>query len=310
MWSDEQKYFVNEPYPRCSTTGDKGDVGHYTQMVWQDTTEVGCGFASGFGRDYLVCQYDPAGNKNRQYAYDETETEVDPETTEEPTEVQPSQVPTSYVPTPEFVTPVDITQIQNPVQIPQVQTPQVQTPQVQTSQSQTSQAQNSQSQTSQSQTSQAQSSQVKTTSSESDPFISRCLELHNDERALFNIPGLTWNADLAETALAWAKQLASKGSLSHSSGRVHIGENVSYTGTKANSIDRLIGMWLDEKKYFVYKPYPDCSNSGDSSDVGHYTQLIWKDTTELGCGLSTKSGKDFLVCQYKTSGNRIGKYAY
>jgi len=115
---------------------------------------------------------------------------------------------------------------------------------------------------------------------------------------------------LAVTALDWAKELASMGSLKHSSGRVHIGENVAYTGTKANSVVKLLGMWMDERQYYVHKPYPNCSNTGDKSDVGHYTQVIWAATTEVGCGLATRNGKDFLVCQYKTSGNRTGKYAY
>jgi len=297
MWTDEQIYYVDEPYPRCSSSGNKGDVGHYTQMIWQDTTEVGCGIASGFGRDYLVCQYNPSGNRMGQYAYDSTQTQVNPDAqaVESPTNIQPevlptevtTEIPTSYVPEPQ-------------VQTPQVETPQVWTPQVQTPQVQTPQVQ----------IPQVQTPQVQTTATESDPFIARCLQLHNDERSLLNIPGLTWNADLAVSALSWANQLAQKGSLSHSPNRVHIGENVSYTASKPNSIDRLIGMWLDEKKYFIYAPYPDCSNSGNSHDVGHYTQLIWKDTTELGCGVATRNGKDYLACQYKTSGNRIGKYAY
>jgi hypothetical protein len=31
-------------------------------MVWRDTTDVGCGLATGGGNDFLVCQYAPQGN--------------------------------------------------------------------------------------------------------------------------------------------------------------------------------------------------------------------------------------------------------
>jgi len=53
--------------------GCNGVCGHYTQVVWAETTSVGCGYAICNGRDlvpswtgdnagYLVCQYSPPGN--------------------------------------------------------------------------------------------------------------------------------------------------------------------------------------------------------------------------------------------------------
>ncbi|WP_420580592.1 pathogenesis-related family 1 protein [Reichenbachiella sp.] len=43
----------------CAT--DK-DCGHYTQIVWEKTSKVGCGVATCDGLDIWVCQYDPPGN--------------------------------------------------------------------------------------------------------------------------------------------------------------------------------------------------------------------------------------------------------
>jgi hypothetical protein len=37
-------------------------VAHYTQMIWP-TTSLGCGTASGSGREWLVCRFPPGGNK-------------------------------------------------------------------------------------------------------------------------------------------------------------------------------------------------------------------------------------------------------
>jgi hypothetical protein len=62
MWGDEKQFFRNGVFPNVSTTGNWIQVGHYTQLVWRDTKEVGGGLATGHGADFLVCNYDPPGN--------------------------------------------------------------------------------------------------------------------------------------------------------------------------------------------------------------------------------------------------------
>ena len=36
---------------------------------------------------------------------------------------------------------------------------------------------------------------------------------------------------------------------------------------------------------------------------GHFTQVVWKETTEVGVGLATDGKKVFVVAQYKPAGN-------
>ena len=58
----EGRDFVNGVTPAFSRTGKWQDVSHYTQMIWRNTTRVGCAIASNRRDDYLVCRYSPPGN--------------------------------------------------------------------------------------------------------------------------------------------------------------------------------------------------------------------------------------------------------
>jgi len=62
LWADEKvKYNAGQR----SGPG----IGHYTAMVWKNTQEIGCGFASSGQMDFLVCRYNPPGNVPGQTPY-------------------------------------------------------------------------------------------------------------------------------------------------------------------------------------------------------------------------------------------------
>jgi len=169
----------------------------------------------------------------------------------------------------------------------------------------------SQATTSQNPTTSPSSSQQSTDSSTPSSIISESIDAHNKYRAPLGIPDLTWSSSLAMSAQAWADQLASSHGTSHSSSRINVGENISWGTANSNDVTALIDLWGSEKEDFVPgMDYPDCSSTGSQSSVWHYTQMIWRTTTQVGCGVGTDNGKIYLVCQYSPAGNIRGQLVY
>jgi hypothetical protein len=136
----------------------------------------------------------------------------------------------------------------------------------------------------------------------------RLLALHNRERSATGAPALVWDSRLAAAAAAYGPSLAARGSLAHSppESRKGQGENL-WMGTRgAYSLEEMAGGWADEKRLFHPGVFPDVSSSGKWSDVGHYTQMIWRDTNAVGCAIQRSERWDFLICRYSPPGNVVG----
>ena len=139
--------------------------------------------------------------------------------------------------------------------------------------------------------------------------INEILNAHNRYRTEVGLSPLTWSASLATTAQEWADQLAATGTFNHSSRdqRNGAGENLAW-----NTVPSLTGMvdqWgAEQANYIPGVPLGQASTTGNFGDIGHYTQIVWRDTTTVGCGLASGSINGspvgtFLVCQYDPPGN-------
>lgn len=134
------------------------------------------------------------------------------------------------------------------------------------------------------------------------------LEAHNDERAEFGAAPLRWNARLAREAHRWAERLASEEVLRHSSAdeRGGSGENL-WMGTAGHyDAVQMMNYFSNEKRYFRSGAFPNVSSTGDWADVGHYTQIVWAETREVGCSTVRGARFDVLVCRYWPGGNVMG----
>ncbi len=134
------------------------------------------------------------------------------------------------------------------------------------------------------------------------------LRAHNIARAEFGVPALRWNARLAREARDWALRLASEGRLRHASiqERGGRGENLWMGTAGFFTADQMIKAFTDEKRYFRPGAFPNVSSTGNWADVGHYTQIVWAETRELGCSMVRNAHFDVLVCRYWPGGNVMG----
>lgn len=140
-------------------------------------------------------------------------------------------------------------------------------------------------------------------------FETRILSAHNRERATLGIAPLQWNEGLAASARAWADHLAATGGFEHAPEKPAEpeGENL-WAGTRGYySTEAMVGGWIREKRYFKSGTFPNNSVTGRVEDIGHYTQLMWRETGQVGCARATGQREDVLVCRYSQAGNYLGE---
>ena len=70
-------------------------------------------------------------------------------------------------------------------------------------------------------------------------------------------------------------------------------------------------MWYDEIQFYDYNNPGQKKAGSESEMIGHFTQVVWNNTLEIGCGLA-KGSDNFIysVCNYSPPGNYIGAQNY
>ena len=148
--------------------------------------------------------------------------------------------------------------------------------------------------------------------SQSGDLQQRLLMAHNLERDQVGVQPMQWNASLAADAQQWADHLAQTGQFEHApeNHRAPEGENL-WAGTRGYfSPEAMVNAWVREKRYFKPGTFPDNSVTGRVEDVGHFTQLAWRDSRQVGCAVAASGREDILVCRYSQAGNYIGEQPF
>jgi len=131
------------------------------------------------------------------------------------------------------------------------------------------------------------------------------LERHNFWRAEVGVDDISYSKELAEVANKWAIQLKKQGCIFKQSENAY-GENI-FKGTVGYvTISDAVDSWGEEKKNYDYK-----KNKCESGKIcGHYTQIVWKNSTEVGCARTICDGSVIWICNYNPPGNFVGQKPY
>ncbi|EON61764.1 hypothetical protein W97_00980 [Coniosporium apollinis CBS 100218] len=146
------------------------------------------------------------------------------------------------------------------------------------------------------------------------------LRHHNVHRANHSAPALVWDENLA----AIAREIGSSCKYEHNTkaGGGGYGQNIA-AGVRENNVTAVITeLFYNGEVNFYEGQYGKADpDMGNFHGWGHFSQIVWKETTAVGChtfDCSAREGKlanvganvapFFTVCNYKKPGNWGGQY--
>ena len=146
----------------------------------------------------------------------------------------------------------------------------------------------------------------KTPSITGSEFQKSALDAHNKYRAKHHVGKLVLNQELCDIAQKYAEQLARTGNFAHSNGSFHgdnMGENLfACYGMKITG-KMMTDDWYNEVQQYNF------SRPGFTSGTGHFTQVVWKGSKQVGFGYAqARDGYYYGVANYYPAGNFIGEF--
>ncbi|KAB8240369.1 CAP domain-containing protein [Aspergillus flavus] len=134
----------------------------------------------------------------------------------------------------------------------------------------------------------------------------RAVSLHNNHRSSVtpsasNMKPIEWDEGLATAA----QQLADSCKFEHN----RAGQNLYEGSDPADLVKQAIDAWHNEHKDYNY----DSNTCGPNAICGHYTQVVWADSSKVGMAVSSRkceSGMYIVVANYDPVGNYAGEKPY
>jgi pathogenesis-related protein 1 len=122
-------------------------------------------------------------------------------------------------------------------------------------------------------------------------------------RGRLHLPPLVWSDQVAAIAQEWAETLLARNQFIHRPKSIY-GENLFEIDGAQASPAQVVREWASEARNYDY------AANRCKGVCGHYTQIVWRDSKELGCGVAGSARREIWVCDYNPPGNWVGRRPY
>ncbi|CAH8586614.1 unnamed protein product [Schistosoma intercalatum] len=113
----------------------------------------------------------------------------------------------------------------------------------------------------------------------------------SDQPKAKKMPQLKWNELLAEKAKDHVKKcILDSGNL----GDLYVGkfDSVGQTVAEHTTIQNILDTWLEEKNDYNFE------KNTCEEECGNYKQIVWANTTDIGCASNKCGNRYMVVCNY------------
>ena len=130
------------------------------------------------------------------------------------------------------------------------------------------------------------------------------LTAHNNYRKKHAVGSLSRNSSIEAIAQEYSEKLASTYTFGHSGNLYNgrpLGENLYSSSVIPDGISVAMD-WYEELVDYDFK-------SDYIPGTGHFTQMVWKESQYLGCGLGSAENYYVVTCNYFPMGNIVGNFS-
>ncbi len=82
------------------------------------------------------------------------------------------------------------------------------------------------------------------------------------------------------------------------------GENLYEVSGGSSTPAEVVSAWASEEVSY------DQATNTCTARCGHYTQVVWRTTKLMGCGVARNARREVWVCDYDPHGNTVGEKPY